>query len=279
MRNLLSANMARLRKSRAFKVGFFALTALCAIQKAGMAMDPKEVHPLNEAFWIQALAIGVILSVFISFFTGSEYEHGAIRNKAVAGHTRSEIYLANMFACVLAGWILCLGGLLASLLIGVPFLGFSHAGPMEIISEGICVFALSAAYAAIYCFFAMLITNRAISAVVCILLSFLLLFAGFAAANRLDEAEYYYVPDSSPGFGEIDGGSASELIRNPDYPEGAERQMCEIVYEATPGGQSLQLSGMLSEHVRFAEMFSASCVWIAVFSGCGLALFRRKDIN
>lgn len=281
MRSLLSANLARLWKSGVFWLGLFALAAFCAIQKWGMVMDSGEVHHLEEAFWIQALVIGIILSVFISFFAGSEYEYGTVRNKAVAGHTRAEIYLANMLACILAGWIMCLGGLLVSLLIGAPFLGLSQAGLVEIFLKGICVFALSAAYAAIYCFFAMLISNRAISAVICVILSFLLLFAGSAAANRLDESEYYYVPDSSLGIGEIDGGSHSELMRNPDYLEGAERLICEIVYEMTPGGQSVQLSGMLDEYTRYAQikMFSASCAWILLFCGCGLVLFRRKDLK
>ena len=279
MKNLLSANLARLWKSSAFWLGFFALAALCAIQKISIVLDTVEVHHLEEAFWIQAVGIGTVLSGFISFFVGTEYEYSTIRNKVVAGHTRFEIYLANMLTCILAGWIMCLVGLLLSLSIGVPFLGFFHAGPMEIFAEGICVFALSAAYAAIYCFFVMLLPNRAVSAVICILLSFLLLFAGTAAAKRLDESEYYYIPDSSLGIGQIDDGSHSEWVRNPDYLEGTERRIYEIAYEVNPGGQSLQLSGMLKEPARYTEMFSASCAWIAVSCGCGLSLFRRRDLK
>lgn len=141
-----------------------------------------------------------------------------------------------------------MGCLISSLLIGVPFLGFFHIKFSEILSQGICVFALSAAYAAIYCFFAMLISNRTTTAIVCILLSFLLLFAGTIIANQLDESEYYYIPDGSLGIGEIDDGSHSEWIHNPDYLEETERRIYEIAFEVIPGGQSLQLSGMLNEH-------------------------------
>ena len=62
--------------------------------------------------------------------------------------------------------------------VGVPFLGFFHTELSEILLQGICVLALSAAYTAIYCFFAMLIHNRTITAIACIMLSFLLLFSG-----------------------------------------------------------------------------------------------------
>lgn len=141
------------------------------------------------------------------------------------------------------------------------------------------MFALSAAYTAIYCFFAMLIHNRTITAIACIMLSFLLLFSGTVVSNRLDESEYYYIPDASLGIGEIDDGSNSEWIRNPDYLEGTKRRIYEIVFEVIPGGQSLQISGMLNEHTSYTEMFSASLAWIVLSCGCGVLLFCRKDLR
>lgn len=279
MSKLLRANLARLWKSRAFWMGFFVSAVSCILQKIAMGQDSLEVHYLEETFWIQALVLGMILSVFISLFVGAEYEYGTIRNKIISGHTRSDIYLANALACIIAGWMVCLGCLLASLLAGVPFLGFFHTRLSEILLQGICVFALSAAYAAIYCFFAMVIPNRSVTAVVCVMLSFLLLFAGTVVSNRLDEAEYYYIPDGSLGVGEIDDGSHSEWVPNPDYLEGTKRRIYEIVFEAIPGGQSLQLSGMLNEHTRYGEMLSASLMWIVLSCGCGLLLFCRKDLK
>lgn len=279
MIRLLRANLARLWKNKVFWLGFFALTAFGIMQRINASQDSVEAHYLEEAFWIQALVIGIVLSVFISLFVGAEYEYGTIRNKIISGHTRSDIYLANVFVCIVAGWIMCLGCLISSLLAGIPLQGFFHIELSEILLQGICVFALSAAYAAIYCVFTMLISNRTIAAIVCIFLSFLLLFSGTAVSNRLDELEYYYIPDGSLGIGEIDDGSNSEWIRNPDYLEGTERRIYEIVFEVLPGGQSLQLSGMLNEHVRYVEMFSASLAWIVLSCGCGLILFRKKDLK
>lgn len=129
-------------------------------------------------------------------------------------------------------------------------------------------------------FFVMVIPNRTVVAVVCILLSFAQLFFGIVVGNRLDETEYYYIPDASLGIGEIDDGSNSKWIRNPDYLEGTERRIYEIAFEVIPGGQSLQLSGMyFIEHTSYMEMFSASAAWIILSCGCGLILFRRKDLR
>lgn len=281
MNKLLRAKWARLWKSKAFLLGFFSLTVWGILQRIGVSLfqDSVEVHYLEEAFWIQALFMGIVLSVFISLFVGEEYEYGTIRNQVISGHTRFNIYLANVLISIFAGWLMCLGCLLSSLLVGIPLQGFFHIALSEILWQGICVFALSAAYAAIYCVFAMLISNRTITAIVCILLSFLLLFSGTVVSNQLDESEFYYIPDSSLGIGEIDDGSHSEWIRNPDYLEGTERRIFEIIFEALPGGQSIQLSGMLNENVRYVEMFSASLAWVALSCGCGLILFRKKDLK
>ncbi len=279
MIKLLKANLARLWKNKVFWLGFLVLNVFCIIQKNGLIQDTIEVHYLEETFWIQAYVLGIILSVFISLFIGAEYEYGTIRNKIISGYDRSEIYLANIFACIIAGWIMCMGCLISSLLVGVPFLGFFHIELSEILLQGICVFALSAAYTAIYCFFAMLIHNRTITAIACIMLSFLLLFSGTVVSNRLDESEYYYIPDASLGIGEIDDVSNSEWIRNRDYLEGTKRRIYEIVFEVIPGGQSLQLSGMLNEQTSYIEMFSASLVWIVLSCGCGVLLFCRKDLR
>lgn len=279
MIKLLKANLARLWKNKVFWLGFLALNVFCIIQKIGLIQDTIEVHYLEETFWIQAYMIGIILSVFISLFIGAEYEYGTIRNKIITGYDRLDIYLANIFTCMIAGWIMCMGCLISSLLAGVPFLGFFHTELSEILLQGICVFALSAAYTAIYCFFAMLIHNRTITAIACIILSFLLLFSGTVVSNRLDESEYYYIPDASLGIGEIDDGGNSEWIRNPDYLEGTKRRIYEIVFEVMPGGQSLQLSGMLNEHISYIEMFSASLAWIVLSCGCGVLLFRKKDLR
>lgn len=279
MIKLLKANLARLWKNKVFWLGFLVLNVFCIIQKIGLIQDTIEVHYLEETFWIQAYVLGIILSVFISLFIGAEYEYGTIRNKIISGYDRSEIYLANIFACIIAGWIMCTGCLISSLLVGVPFWGFFYTELSEILLQGICVFALSAAYTAIYCFFAMLIHNRTITAIACIMLSFLLLFSGTVVSNRLDESEYYYIPDASLGIGEIDDGSNSEWICNPDYLEGTKRRIYEIVFEVIPGGQSLQLSGMLNEHTSYTEMFSASLAWIIISCGCGVLLFCRKDLR
>lgn len=281
MNKLLRANMERLWKDKFFRLSFLALFVLGGLERIGVSLsqDPMEIPRLEDAFWIQALVIGIILAVFVSLFIGVEFEDGTIRNKIAFGHIRSDIYLANVCTCIVAGWLMCLGCLLSSLLIGIPLLGFFHTELSTIFLQGICVFALSAAYAAIYCFIAMVSPNRTITAIICIFLSFFLLFSATAVSNRLDQSEYYCIPDSTLGIGEIDNGENAEWIPNSDYLEGTDRQIYKTVFEVLPGGQSQQLSGMINETDRYSVMFLASLAWIVLSCCCGLTLFQKRDVK
>lgn len=278
MSKLLRANLVRLWKNKVFWIGFLLLTTFGAGQRVGLSMD-VEAHYLDETFWIDALLIGIILSAFISLFVGTEFEDGTIRNKIVMGHSRSEIYFANVTVCIFAGWLMCLGCLISSLLAGIPLLGFFHTEISIILLEGICVFALSAAYAAIFNLIAMLSHNRAVTAIICISLAMLFLFFGTAISNKLKQGEGFYIPDHELGQYEIADEQNAEWVSNPNYLEGTERRIYEIAFNILPGGQSLQLSGMVDGSQNYIEMFIASLAWIALSCGCGLILFRKKDLK
>ena len=279
MSKLLRANMMRLWKDKIFRFCFLLMTVWGIVLRIGISMDDLEKHYLEETFWIQAFFIGIILAVFVSLFVGAEYSEGTIRNKIISGHTRFDVYLSNVFVCMIAGWLMCLGCLATSLLVGIPTLGFFHMELWEVFMTGICVFALCAAYAAIYCCIVMLCASRAVTVGICTVLAFLMLFAGTAVSNQLEESEYYYIPDPTLAQGEIDDGSNAEWVRNPNYPDASERDFYEKLLGFLPGGQSLQLSGMLDVSSDYTEMLFASCAWVLLSAGCGLILFRKKDLK
>ena len=276
MSKLLRANMVRLWKNKAFWFCFLVMTAFGIIERINVFISEEGEGSLDEAFWIGALVIGFALSVFVSLFVGAEYEAGTIRNKIISGHTRSDIYLANTVACILAGWLMCLGCLAASLVVGIPLLGFFQTPLPEVLLHGICVFALSAAYAAIFNMIAMLSQNRAVTSMVCVSLAFLLLFTGTAIYDQLEQEEMYYLPDEQNKFTDEQN---AEWVSNPKYISGTERSAYETAFHILPGGQSLQLSGMLDDHQQYLEMFLASLTWIVLSCSCGMAVFRKTDLK
>lgn len=120
---------------------------------------------------------GIVLSVFCSLFIGTEYSDGTIRNKIIVGHTRTAVYLSNLVVCMTAGVFICLSCVAASLLVGIPLLGYFQSDIRILLLLLLCSFVMSFAYAGIFTLIAMLNQNKAIVAVFCILGAFILLFS------------------------------------------------------------------------------------------------------
>lgn len=279
MNKLLRANMVRLWKNKTFWFCFLVMAAFGMLERIGIFLSEGGDGSLDEAFWIGALVMGFVLSVFVSLFVGTEHEAGTIRNKVISGHTRSDIYLANTILCILAGWFMCFGCMAVSLVVGIPLLGFFQTPLPTVFFQGICVFALSAAYAAIFSLIAMLSRNRAVTSVICVSLAFLLLFLGAAISNRLEQEEAYYIPNHELGPYETADEQNAELVSNPNYISGAERNVYEIAFHILPGGQSLQLSGMLDDSQRYIELFLSSLAWVILSCSCGMVFFQKTDLK
>ena len=79
MTNLLSANLFRLRKSRLFWVTLLLCAAAGAWQPLQTYLEYQRKFPLDAIFFVYAMLIGLVLSVSLSLFVGSEYGDGTIR--------------------------------------------------------------------------------------------------------------------------------------------------------------------------------------------------------
>ena len=95
MTNLLSANLFRMKKNRLFWGCLLISSAAGAWQSIQTFLEHGRTVPLDAIFFVYAMLIGLLLSVFLPLFFGSEYSDGAIRNKLAAGHTRLAVYLSN----------------------------------------------------------------------------------------------------------------------------------------------------------------------------------------
>ena len=111
MRSLLSANFARLWKSRFFWMMEAAVALFGAIVYALTAINTHNfgaawaVARANVHFFLVLMVMGPALAVFTGFYIGTEYADGTICNKLCVGHTRRAIYLANLAVC--APWDCC----------------------------------------------------------------------------------------------------------------------------------------------------------------------------
>ena len=109
MRNLLSANFARLRKSVLFWLGIAAMAVYAVIMLVSwyrtnqiiLQSDRPEMAMGMDQFLFSFIGlIGILLAAFVGLFLGTEYSDGALRSKLIVGHSRSTVYLSNLFAAV-----------------------------------------------------------------------------------------------------------------------------------------------------------------------------------
>lgn len=278
MSKLLSANIARLRKSKAFWFiaaalflwGVIAYTLFC-INVKNMG---TEGAGWNVYFFNATLCIGPALAVFCSFFIGIEYSDGTLRNKLAVGHTRPRIYLANLLTCSLAGFLFLIAFWTGAVLIGLPGVGVEIITRLNQPILGIlCSFMVTIAYAAIFCFIAMLDSNKARSATIGLLLSIFLLAGGFSTYNGLAQPEFTYrmVMNEAGEF------EMEDHIPNSRYLAGAKRKIYECLDMFLPSCQALRPP--LSDTTYSPAMPLCAVGLILVLTTGGVCIFKKKDIK
>ena len=279
MRNLLSANLLRLRKNVLFW-GTLALSFGFGVWVAAVqVMEQMEYGGFEDspAFSRYTSVIGVVIAVFVSLFFGTEFSDGTIRNKLITGQPRTAIYFANLITVSACSLLFETAYLAACFAVGTPFM---RSGLLRFLEVKPTVFwltlagtlVLTLAYSAVFLLVTMNCVRKTASAVSCILLAVLLLIAGLYLQGRLEAPEYiadYIIT--------VDGVDRTEPELNPRYLRGAEREVYQFLYDFTPGGQTVQYSMVAEGSLLIMPVYSL--LIFAVSTGAGTALFRRKDLK
>ena len=111
MNNLLSAYFQRLFKSRLYwcLLGLMILSGIIIPILAHREMIAYGTdYTLESRLVWHFLIIGFIVAIFCSWFLGTDYSDGTIRNKIIAGNSRLKIYISALLICVIASVILVL---------------------------------------------------------------------------------------------------------------------------------------------------------------------------
>lgn len=280
MRKLLSANFARLWKSKVFWVlegfcfgfGVFAYI-LVAINTRNLGQGWLE-YEAHAYFYLPVLFIAVIVAFFSCFFIGNDYSDGTIRNKLIVGHSRVNIYFSFLLTVCVASVLFLLAHVLAMLSVGLPFSGaavLTHAEfqPWRIMN----VLLTAIVYAAIFTLLSMLDSNKARNVVVSLLVACVLIFAGFYFYDKVSAPEYIQlVTHQSDGSLLLQDGPP-----NPEYLAGVNRIVHHWITLILPSG-SVMLS--LDKRLGFDWRNTlCSVVMILLLTLVGISFFKRKDIK
>lgn len=292
MRNLLRANFSRLFKSKIFYLAVLVMAGLAACATWNQWDEMRKygsIASVDYALFLSQVLFGIVAAIFVSLFVGVEYSDGTIRNKLMVGRKRTDIYLANFITCMAALAIVYAASTAVALGMSTLLLEPSVVPAKHLwIAFGMGLFTVLA-YAAIYNFFAMLLSNKTYTAIASILLAFGLMICATYVQNRLDQPEFYQqlAPGIVTGADEdvtmavMEDGTVAEMkletVPNPLYLSGAERERFQFFLDVNPYGQTTELAMLNIPHPGRIILLDLGIVLI--FGLGGVALFRRKDIK
>lgn len=242
MLKLLSANLFRLWISKTFWVTVILMA--CIEGFLCLLLSNQGPVPMDVVLFLSLQGIGVLISVFLSLFLGTEYSDGTIRNKLIVGHKRENIYLASFITGVIAITVIYFAGVLTGGAIGV----ISFAPPShnidQIVIAGVIGWLASVSYVSIFTLVGMLSSSKSKTSIICILIAFILIFVGLIIYALLQS-----VPSATLQF----------------------------LFEVSPFGQTAQAMTIIMASPWRLVMYSLG---LSVFlNGIGIFAFGKKDLK
>lgn len=281
MIKLMCENVRRLVKSATFwtSIALYGLYAVlvAVIQNHGEYPIPSdEMLTYNYGFFGIPLS-GALIAFLCSMIFSADFHSGTLKTKIAVGHSRRNIYLANLLTIMIAALALNFIFILITLVLGLPLLGkftLPASTVVWIIVNGSLALL---AYSSIYVFIVMTSKNAVASTIISIVV--LAAGAGFAF-YMYDVANIpaYFTWDVYNGIGEY-----VETVSIPWdwYPGDAAHNFCRFMTEFLPSGQCHLLFFGVPDKVFYhnAQMALYSLLWIAATSGAGMLIFNKTNLK
>lgn len=279
MTKLLRAGFRRVFKSIIFWLG------LCASLLMGVisAINTRTCQYLDDVY---IMPFFVIIAIVIALIIGTEHSDGSFRNKITAGHSKGSIYFANLivflsFALVAALLYL---GIFALLMIG----HISAFPTYALIASAVGFVLVTLSYTVILVSVSMMISQKAINAVVCIMLVLATVFSIYIIDDMLGQDEFIEMGTL------INGAGQSIREENPKYVGGTLRTVLQNIEMFIPYGTMIEYSEIVdpcfadynitlslpAERVEQLKIMPVYSTIVSVVVGLsGWSLFRKKELK
>lgn len=279
MGNLLHSNFSRLWKNKIFWLCMsgmliYAVVYMLSASQKTFSSVVGEVYILEHYYFQFLVYVGFFFATVTSMFLGTDYSDGTIRNKLIVGHTRANLYLANLIVIFSAGLLIMCVWFIGAL-VGITALGFFTFGIVKLVEYFLLCALLVATYSAINTFIAMLSANKTTTVLISLALAFGLLLCASLLYNALEVPETI---NSMSGVS-ISGAAApiGEVVANPNYVGGILRSVFQMLLDILPTGQSINVAFLKVER-PYAMIFSSVVVTVGI-TALGIILFRKKDLK
>ncbi len=204
----------------------------------------------RNTFYDDAMVIAqmVIHAIMISWVVGKEFKEGIFRNKAIVGHSKGNIFLAELISGVGIAFVLYL--LYAIIFVVVNFYEVPLLPASLIVTIFIDYVLLNMCLAAIFVTVSCLLSHQATIAIVNLIFVLLMVVGSQRFYGELSQPQYYehYETINSEWidengnirYKEVKVEGSEYLVENPTYIGGAKRNIYETIYKLSPYGHIIE---------------------------------------
>lgn len=298
MIDLLASDFARLIKSQVFKgVIVFCIESIIFEVLINYLTKDLNQYLVEGLLSTNFIVIGILLSVFIGLFIGSEYSDGTIRNKLIVGNTRTAIYFSNYIVCMIAGFIIMAVNFIMVYGISLALYG-PHVYPnakmalqesMKLVSCQLVGFYIMAAYTALFVMITMLICSKPIGTAAVMIIAVVMLISGIHIDSKVSEYDQNGLNQETTvaetaEVEEQEYDSLEIMMMNPYNAKqkkelsGAKLKIYLVLNKMLPAAQSQKLT----RHDALKDPDDYVLYDIAITLICtiiGLIIFDRKDLK
>ena len=286
MYKLLKANFFRLVKNKIFW-GIVIITILIAsfiLFNTILNQQGETKEGIDKILVMYIHFIGIFIAMFTSLFVGTEYSDGAIRNKIVIGHSRKNIYFANLITSIAVGICIEFIYMLVIMIVGIPTLGTLQMTTEKFLFIVLDIIFIIMAYASIFTCITLLCSDITVSTVTCIILVLVMLVVSMALSSTANATKYY------ENYSQNENGEIEVYQEpNPGYPGDFKKNVAKTILYCIPTGQASQIASQVNKHPfqmvdymsdnELKTAFLYSLGMSVCITGLGIYCFKRKDLK
>ena len=292
MSDLLAADFARLLRSQVFH-GMLIFCVECLIFEAivGYIQETFNQFYMYGLMNTNFILFGILLSLFVGLFIGTEYSDGTIRNKLVAGNSRAAVYFSNLITSIIAGFIMQI------IFFVLPYIILSIAyantdvlpstlqylpTSKDIVQRQLIGLYIIIAYTAIFVSITTLICSRSGATAAAMATAILIFAIGLTAHNFVSS----YDPneeEQETSESTSDYDAAAELqyrtySRQNRQPSEQTIKIYQFLDEFLPSSQSLSITGEKNSK-NFGRYVIYDLSISVAATALGIILYTRKDLK
>ena len=286
MIKLLKAEFARCFSGKVFwLIALFTLVTASSFNfiKYITVKREHQTEVFNDSMlYIGLISIGMIAAIFVAFHAGGEFDEGTVRNKLIAGNTKTGIYLCHLAVSSVAMVIIQYLFFFTFYVCSYLFFGAFHHSFSVMMQLQLMGVLGTIAVTAFMLMITMFVRSRTIAVTVCMTAAVIMFVIGVALINELEEHSMELM-----AMEDIISPEKYAILNKYSYVYGVDSESLsgtklavkEVLYDGLFICQAFRFSSEreLPYHWEFMVVYNIAITLVTTIMGS--VTFRRLDLK